>query len=41
MAGAREESFGITWSFIRNHMVMPFILGDFYPGHSEEVAGGK
>ena len=26
---------------IRKHMVMPFVLGDFYPGHSEEVAGGK
>ena len=25
----------------RKHMVMPFVLGDFYPGHSEEVAGGK
>jgi len=22
-------------------MVMPFVLGDFYPGHSEEVARGK
>ena len=22
-------------------MVMPFVLGDFNPGHSEEVAGGK
>ena len=20
---------------------MPFVLGDFFPGHSEEVAGGK
>jgi len=20
---------------------MPFVLGNFYPGHSEEVAGGK
>jgi len=22
-------------------MVMPFISGDFFPGHSEEVAGGR
>jgi len=22
-------------------MVMPFVIGDFFPGHSEEVAGGK
>ena len=22
-------------------MVMPFILGDFFPGHGAEVAGGK
>jgi len=28
-------------NLIRKHMVMPFILGDFFPGHSEEVAGGK
>ena len=28
-------------NLIRKHMVMPFVLGDFYPGHSEEVAGGK
>jgi len=28
-------------NLIRQHMVMPFVLGDFYPGHSEEVAGGK
>jgi len=28
-------------NIIRKHMVMPFVLGDFYPGHSEEVAGGK
>jgi len=28
-------------NLIRKHMVMPFILGDFYPGHSEEVTGGK
>ena len=28
-------------NLIRNHMVMPFVLGNFYPGHSEEVAGGK
>jgi len=20
---------------------MPFVIGDFFPGHSEEVAGGK
>jgi len=25
-------------NLIRKHMVMPFVLGDFYPGHSEEVA---
>ena len=28
-------------NLIRKHMVMHFVLGDFYPGHSEEVAGGK
>jgi len=28
-------------NLIRKHMVMPFVLGDFYPGHSEEVARGK
>ena len=28
-------------NLIRKHMVMPFVLGDVYPGHSEEVAGGK
>jgi len=28
-------------NLIRKHMVMPFILGDFFPGHSEEVARGK
>ena len=28
-------------NLIRKHIVMPFVLGDFYPGHSEEVAGGK
>jgi len=28
-------------NLIRKHMVMPFIIGDFFPGHSEEVAGGK
>ena len=22
-------------------MIMPFILGDFFPGHGAEVAGGK
>ena len=28
-------------NLIRNHMIMPFILGDFFPGHGAEVAGGK
>jgi len=28
-------------NLIRKHMIMPFILGDFFPCHSEEVAGGK
>jgi len=28
-------------NLIRKHMVMPFVIGDFFPGHSEEVAGGK
>jgi len=28
-------------NLIRKHMVMPFILGDLFPGHSEEVARGK
>jgi len=28
-------------NLIRKHMVMPFITGDFFPGQSEEVAGGK
>ena len=28
-------------NLIRKHMVMPFILGDFFPCHSEEDAGGK
>jgi len=28
-------------NLIRMHMVLPFILGDFFPDHSEEVAGGK
>jgi len=28
-------------NLIRKHLVMPFVLGDFYPGHGEEVAGGK
>jgi len=28
-------------NLIRKHMVMPFVMGDFFPGHSEEVAGGK
>jgi len=28
-------------NLIRKQMVMPFILGDFFPGHSEEAAGGK
>ena len=26
-------------NLIRNHMIMPFILGDFFPGHGAEVAG--
>jgi len=33
-----EEEF---LNLIRKHMVMPFVLGDFFPGHSEKVAGGK
>ena len=49
MAGARANTLLFLFSeddeefhnLIRNHMVMPFVLGDFYPGHSEEVAGGK
>jgi len=28
-------------NLIRKHMVMPFITGDFFPGHREEVVGGK
>ena len=28
-------------NLIRKHMVMPFVLGDFYPGHSQEDARGK
>ena len=28
-------------NLIQKHMVMPFILGDFSPGHCEEVARGK
>jgi len=28
-------------NLIQKHMVMPSILGDFFPDHSEEVAGGK
>jgi len=28
-------------NLIRNHIVMPFVIGDFFPGHSEEVIGGK
>jgi len=28
-------------NLIRKHMVMSFVLGDFYLGHSEEVAGGN
>jgi len=28
-------------NLIRKHMVMPFITGDFFAGHLEEVAGGK
>jgi len=28
-------------NLIRKHMVVPFILGDFFLGHSEEVAGGE
>ena len=31
-------------NLIRKHMVMPFVLGvlgDFYPGNNEEVAGGS
>jgi len=28
-------------NLIQKHMVMLFILGDFFLGHSEEVAGGK
>ena len=28
-------------NLIRKQMVMPFVLGEFYPGHSEEVAGGS
>ena len=50
MAGAREHvAFSSLFNeddeefhnLIRKHMVMPFVLGDFYPGHSEEVARGK
>ena len=32
-----EEFHNLT----RKHIVMPFITGDFFPGHGEEVAGGK
>jgi len=32
-----EKFHNLIW----NHMVMPFVLGDFYPGHSEEVTRGK
>ena len=47
MAGARANTLDFLFSeddeefhnLIRKHMVMPFVLGDFYPGHSEEVAG--
>jgi len=28
-------------NIIRKHMVMPLILGDISPCHSEEVVGGK
>jgi len=28
-------------NLIRKHMVMAFIIGDFFPGHSEEITGGK
>ena len=28
-------------NLIRNHMIMPFILGDFFPGHGAEVGGGR
>ena len=28
-------------NLIRKRMVLPFISGDFFPDHSEEVAGGK
>jgi len=28
-------------NLIRKHMVLPFITGDFFPGHLEGVAGGK
>ena len=28
-------------NLIRKHMVMPFITGNFFPGHSEEVARSK
>jgi len=33
-----EEEFH---NLIRKHMVMPYVIGDFFPGHSEKVAGGK
>ena len=49
MAGARANTLLFLFSedddefhnLIRKCMVMPFVLGDFYPGHSEEVAGGQ
>jgi len=28
-------------NLIQKHMVMPYVLGHFFPGNSEEVAGGK
>ena len=34
-------SFNEEDNLIWKHIVMPFVLDDFFPGHSEEVAGGK
>ena len=29
------------YNLIRNQIVVPFVIGDFFPGHSEEVVRGK
>jgi len=36
-----EEFHNLIRKLIRKHMVIPFVIGDFFPGHSEDIARGK